>query len=81
MEIVVKLLSMAFEVFRNGQDHLSKRDFAICRWAYGKFGFEKRLKVHDCRYCAKAYGSLFQLLCGVLGIGCGMLTLNYFGGS
>ena len=62
MEIVVKLVRMVFEVGRNGQDHLRKRYFAVCRGAHGKFRFEKRFKVHDGRYGAKAYRSLFQLL-------------------
>jgi hypothetical protein len=79
MEIVVKLVRMVFEVGRNSQDHLRKRDFAACRGAHGKFRFEKRFKVHDGRYSAKAYRSLFHLLRGVFGIGGRMLTLNYFG--
>jgi hypothetical protein len=65
MEIFTKLLRMAFQVGSNGQDHLSKRDFAVCWGAHGKFRFEKWFKVHDCGDCAKAYSSLFELLCSV----------------
>ena len=56
---------MAFEVGRNGQDHLSKGDFGVYRGAQSKFGLKKRFKVHDCRYRAKTYSSLSQLLCGI----------------
>ena len=65
MEIIVKLVQMGFEVGRNGQDHLRKRDFAGCRGTQGKFGLKKRFKVHDCRYRAKTDSSLSQLLSGV----------------
>ena len=59
MEIVLKLFWMTFEVGRDGQDHLGKRDLAVCRGTHGKFGFEKRFKVHDGRYCTEANGGLF----------------------
>ena len=59
MEIVLKLLRMVFEVGRDDQHHLSKRDLAVCRRAHAKFRFEKRFKVHDCRYRTEANGGLF----------------------
>ena len=79
MEIIVKLFWMVFEISRDGQDHLRKRDLTTFWRAHGKFRLEKRFEIHDCRYCSKAYGSLSEFLTCIFGIGSGMLPLNYIG--
>jgi len=79
VEITLQLISMAFEVGRDDQDHLIKQNLAADRRAGGKFRLEKWLEAHDCPGCAKAYGCLSKLLAGIFGIGGRTLALNDIG--
>ena len=80
VEITLKLLRMAFEVGRYDHDHLIKQNPTIYRRAGDKFRLKKRLEIHDCPDCAKAYGRLSELLASVFGVGGGTLALNNVGG-